>query len=92
MAVKVTKKNTLKQTSIPAFSYYWEKHNFILFGIGIVLSVIGFYLSSVKPWDSNASLVISPILLVVTYIVIFPLAILYTKKKNQPEEDKNKAS
>ncbi len=89
---KVVKKFALKQSSVPVFSYYWEKHNYVLFGIGIVLSVIGFFLSSVKPWDSNASLVISPIILVITYVVIFPLAILYTKKKKQTEEDKNQES
>lgn len=67
------------------FSYYWQKPNFVIFGVGVVLALIGFYLSSVKPWDSTSSLVYSPIILVVTYVVIFPLSILFSGKKKETE-------
>jgi len=83
---------TGKQSFVSPFSYYWKKPNFILFGIGVVLALIGFYLSSVKPWDSQASLVYSPIILVLTYVVIFPLSILYSSRKKVEEVTEPKES
>lgn len=76
-----------KQTTGSPFSYYWNNMNFVIFGVGVVLAIIGFYLSSVKPWNSDASLVYSPIILVVTYVLIFPLSILFSKKKHAAESE-----
>jgi ABC-type polysaccharide/polyol phosphate export permease len=52
------------------------RSNFIIFGIGLILLVIGFYIMTIPPWDSFAALVISPIILVIAYFVVFPLGIL----------------
>lgn len=56
------------------------RKNFILFVIGILLLIIGFYIMTIPPWDSVFALVISPLILLLAYFIIFPLGIL--KKEN----------
>ncbi|MBI5663406.1 MAG: hypothetical protein HZC46_14850 [Ignavibacterium album] len=86
---KVKKRTAIKSSKkLPSpFSIYWEKNNYILLIVGIVITIIGYYLMSVGPWNSNESLVYSPIILFVVYVIIFPLAIIYRKKRQQSTED-----
>lgn len=82
MAVK-TKKKTSKTTlkSLPSpFNMYWEKTNYLLLGFGMVLIVLGFFLLGQGEWNSSSSLVISPILLFVGFVIVIPASILYRKK------------
>jgi membrane protein YdbS with pleckstrin-like domain len=82
MAVKTKKKpgKSVKKVLVSPFNIYWEKTNYLLFGVGIVIIIIGFYFMSLGNWDSTTSLVISPILLFVGYVIVFPAAVLYRKK------------
>ena len=87
MATKI-KKRTIKQTkktSVSPFNIYWEKKNYFLLGIGVLATILGFYFMSIGPWDSFSSLVISPIILFVAYVIIFPLSIFLRKKKDQQQ-------
>lgn len=91
MATKI-KKRTVKQTkktSVSPFNIYWEKKNYYLLALGLVITIIGFYFLTIKPWNSFSSLVISPILLFIAYIIIFPLSIFLRKKavKEQPRDN-----
>jgi len=61
------------------------KWNYILFGIGALLLVTGYFALSRKPWNSVWSLTVAPILLVLAYLVVLPVAILY-HRKNKKEE------
>lgn len=80
--VKVKEKNS-------TFIDYWEKSNFyILFG-GIATLFIGYFLMAQGPWNNPLSLTVSPIVLLIAYIVIFPLSILYKKKKKIKTEENN---
>jgi len=84
MAVKTKKKNvkTSSSKSLPSpFNIYWEKTNYILFGLGMLLIILGFYFMSLGEWDSSSSLVISPILLFLGFVVVMPASILYRKKE-----------
>lgn len=85
---KVKKRATVKTSrKLPSpFNIYWEKNNYILLIAGIVVTIVGYYLMSVGPWNSNESLVYSPIILFIAYVIIFPLAIIYRKKKQQNSE------
>jgi len=86
MAKKVRKKGIRKtkaKVAASPFKIYWEKQNYIFLALGFVILVISFYLMSIGPWDSVPSLVISPILLVIAYVLIFPASILYRKKAEQ---------
>ena len=91
MATKI-KKKTIKQTkkaSVSPFNIYWEKKNYYLLALGLVVTIIGFYFMNIGPWDSFSSLVLSPIILFIAYIIIFPLSIFLRKKseKEQPRDN-----
>ncbi len=86
MAKKVKRKNIRvqkKAVKVSPFNIYWTKKNYTFLFIGMAVIVLGFYLMSVGPWNSFVSLVVSPIVLVIGYVFVFPLAILY---KNKGEE------
>jgi len=54
--------------------------NYYLFGIGIAIILLGYVALAQPPADSFLSLTVAPILLVVGYCVVIPIAILYKKK------------
>ncbi len=72
------------------FKNYWNKTNYVLFFGGIFVLLLGFFLMSKGPWDNVLSLTYSPIVLLVAYIVIFPLSILY-KKRNTSSDVSSKS-
>jgi len=83
MAVKTKKKNVKTSTTktLPSpFNMYWEKTNYLLFGLGMLLIIFGFYFMSLGEWDSSSSLLISPILLFLGFVVVMPASIFYRKK------------
>ena len=82
---KVKKKKQAKIQS--PFKNYWNSTNYMIFGVGIGVIIIGFILMAQAPWENPISLTVSPLVLLLAYIIIFPLSILYKKKKNQPTED-----
>ncbi|QQS36855.1 MAG: hypothetical protein IPM56_02560 [Ignavibacteriales bacterium] len=90
MAKTVRKKTAhgIKKSSVSPFSIYWTKSNYSLLIVGIVSLILGFYFLSIGPWDSASSLVISPILLFIGYVLIFPASILFKKKNEQQQETK----
>jgi len=88
---KVVKKSNIKVAKkLPSpFLIYWEKSNYLLLIIGLMLLILGFFAMSIGSWDSFSSLVISPIILSIAYVLIFPIAILYRKKSKSENEIKN---
>ncbi|MFN3694411.1 MAG: hypothetical protein ACK4UV_05330 [Ignavibacterium sp.] len=86
---KVKKRVAVKSSKkLPSpFNIYWEKNNYILLIVGIIITIIGYYLMSIGPWNSNESLVYSPIVLFIAYVIIFPIAIVYKRRKQQNTED-----
>ena len=95
MAKKVKKRpvRQTKKVTVSPFSIYWGKKNYHFLAIGIIVIIVGFYLMSVGTWDSFSSIVISPILLVAGYVLIFPLSIFYRKKdKKELTQDSNVAA
>jgi ATP/ADP translocase len=83
---KYQRKNRKVKKSIPSpFKDYWNKMNYILFGVGLVLIVLGFVLMGHDSWNNPVSLTVSPLVLLAAYIVVFPLAIFYKKKKDNKE-------
>jgi membrane protein YdbS with pleckstrin-like domain len=91
MAKTVKKKNirSQKKVFISPFNIYWNKKNYILLFVGFVLLLAGYYFMSINPWNSFPALFISPIILVIAYVLIFPAAILY-KEKRKTEKPENK--
>ncbi len=89
MAVKTKKKNVKTGVkSLPSpFNIYWEKTNYLLFGLGMFLIILGFFFMSQGEWDSSSSLLVSPILLFLGFVVVMPVSILYRKKGNSEQEN-----
>lgn len=83
---KSAARTTRKVVSSP-FSIYWEKNNYIFLIAGVVALVIGFFLLSSGNWDSTESQYLAPIILLVVYLVIFPLAIFYGPKLFSKKEE-----
>lgn len=91
MATKI-KKRTIKQTkksSVSPFNIYWEKKNYYMLALGLLVTIIGFYFLTIGPWNSFSSLVISPILLFLAYIIIFPLSIFFRKRTEKTQNQEN---
>lgn len=59
----------------------FKKMNYILFLAGLVVILIGYLCLAKGPWDSFCSLTLAPVLLVIGYCVVMPVAILYRKKE-----------
>ncbi len=80
-----TKIKTKRQNTkvVSPFKNYWVKENYVLFGVGISIVIIGFLLMSQGPWDNPLSLTVSPLVLLVAYLFVFPLSILYKSKKRK---------
>ncbi|MFZ0452103.1 MAG: hypothetical protein WCE54_08270 [Ignavibacteriaceae bacterium] len=88
MAKTVKKRNirTTKKVAASPFNIYWKKKNYILLFAGFVLLFAGYYIMSIKPWNSFPALNISPVILIIAYVVIFPAAILFREKKSGKSE------
>jgi uncharacterized membrane protein HdeD (DUF308 family) len=70
------RKQALQRPGLPFTSVnYW------LFALGVAVIVAGYVALAQPPADSFMSLTVAPILLVIGYCIIIPVAILYQKKK-----------
>ena len=58
------------------FSWPYERKNYVLFGVGVFVIIVGYLIMYLGEVNSFQSLVISPLLLLVGYLVIIPMAIL----------------
>ena len=90
---KVKQRKNVKTTAkaLPSpFNIYWDKINYILFGIGLFLIILGFYFMSLGDWNSTSSLVISPIILFIGFVIVIPASILY-RKKDASKTDKSES-
>ena len=65
----------------------FSSENYIIFGIGIFLIILGYLALSKGPWNSFWSLTLAPILLVIGYCIVIPVAILYRKKKKENSQE-----
>lgn len=82
MAKQIKKQSRIRKTrSESPFKNYWTRENYLLLSAGVLVLVLGFFLMTFGPWDNPVSLTISPIILLIAYLIIFPLAILYKKNK-----------
>ena len=61
----------------------FTKINWILFGAGVLTLILGYISLSIGPWNSFWSLTLAPILLVIGYCLLIPVAILYKKKDSK---------
>jgi len=70
------RKEPLKGRGLP-----FQPLNYWLFALGLGVIIVGYRALAQPPADSFMSLTVAPILLVIGYCIIIPVAILYQKKK-----------
>lgn len=75
------KKHKSKKGFISPFANYWQKENYIFLALGIFSLILGYVLMAQGEWDNTLSLTISPIILLIAYLVFFPLSVFYKKEK-----------
>ncbi len=76
-----------KKKAVSPFKDYWSKENYYLIGLGFLILIIGYILMGQGPWNNPLSLTISPIVLLIAYLIVFPMAILYRKKKHNNNQN-----
>ena len=89
MAKTVKKKpiRATKKALASPFSIYWQKENYIILITAAVMLIIGYFVMSIDPWNSTPAIVISPIILLIVYILIVPAAILFKKKATEDKTE-----
>ena len=61
------------------FSWPYKRKNYVLFGVGVFVIIVGYLIMYSGEVDSFQSLVISPLLLLDGYLVLIPMALLSKK-------------
>jgi len=69
------------------FQIIWKKNNWVLFSAGILLLVVGYLLMASGGFQDPNSLTVSPLIILVAYLVVFPMAIMFKKSKKQNTDD-----
>ena len=69
-----------------AWSHPWTKRQFIMIGAGIGVIVAGFLLLATgmsTSWDNPLAVSVAPVVLVIGYCVVIPIAIMLGGKKQE---------
>ena len=61
--------------------------NYILFGIGLALIIVGYLVMAAGEVNSFQSLTLAPIMLFIAYIIVIPAALIYRGKSSDVEEN-----
>jgi len=70
-------------------NWSFSSKNYIIFGIGLVLIILGYFIMAMGSVNSFQSLTLAPTMLFIGYVVIIPLALIYRDKSKQPENVKS---
>jgi uncharacterized membrane protein YhaH (DUF805 family) len=76
-----------QKNKISPFKDYWNRYNFYLLYLSLGILIVGYYLMSIGTWDNFISLSVSPIILLIAYIILIPITILLKNKKVKKEEN-----
>ena len=68
-------------------SWDFTNTNYVLFGIGLVLIIMGYIIMASGEVNSFQSLTLAPIMLFIAYIIVIPAALIYRKKSPEVEEN-----
>jgi len=83
----MVKVKTTKKSSGFVKTLSFDKINYIIFAIGIAVIIAGYFCMATGETYSVRSLTVAPIILLIGYLVIIPLAILYRKKEDKTPKD-----
>ena len=78
-----------KNTNLHLFeNWSFSSKNYLIFGIGLVLIILGYFIMVMGTVNSFQSLTLAPIMLFIGYIVIIPLALIFRDKSDKNLPDK----
>mgnify|MGYP002039699830 CR=1 FL=1 len=69
----------MKDTNNTNNNWPFKKINYLLFGIGILVIILGYTIMAFGEVDSFQSIKLAPIILLIGYLIIIPLSIFYRK-------------
>jgi len=84
-AMAKVREKSARKARFAAGSLPFTRKNYIIFGIGILMIIIGYFFLAQGPADSFLSLSVAPVFLVVGYCILIPLSILYRDRGREPE-------
>ncbi len=84
---KLFKNNDSKSTNSLFESWSLSKINYILFGIGLTLIILGYILMGKGEVYSFQSLTLAPIMLFIGYIIVLPVSLIYRDKNSLEAEE-----
>ena len=68
-------------------SWDFSNTNYVLFGIGLALIIMGYIIMAAGEVNSFQSLTLAPIMLFIAYIIVIPAALIYREKSSEVEEN-----
>ena len=68
-------------------SWDFSTINYVLFGIGLALIIVGYFVMAAGEVNSFQSLTLAPIMLFIAYIIVIPAALIYREKSSEVEEN-----
>ena len=68
-------------------SWDFTTKNYILFGIGLALIIVGYLVMAAGEVNSFQSLTLAPIMLFTGYIIVIPAGLIYREKSSDVEEN-----
>ena len=84
---KLFKNNDSENTNSLFESWSLSKINYILFGIGLTLIILGYILMGKGEVYSFQSLTLAPIMLFIGYIIAIPASLIYRDKSSLEAEE-----
>lgn len=87
--VKVQSTTNKKADFSLHFKDFWARGNYFLLLLAILILTLGYYLMTFSPWSNNISLNISPIVLLIGYVIVIPLSIFLKFNKNNSNDSRN---
>jgi len=65
----------------------FTKTNYVLFGIGVGIIIIGYLIMASGETYSFRSLTLAPLVLLVGYLLLIPIALLYRQRKDSGKKE-----
>ncbi|MFQ5770350.1 MAG: hypothetical protein ACE5HX_07435 [bacterium] len=80
MAEKIIKRSKYGRKVAAKSGLPYSKWNYQIFGLGVLIILVGYWALAQGPVNGFLTLSLAPILLIIGYCVLIPLAIIYTGK------------
>ncbi|MCA9744088.1 MAG: hypothetical protein H6695_00800 [Deferribacteres bacterium] len=83
---KIKTKARSKKKKVVERELPFSRQNYIIFAVGVLLILIGYLALAQGPYDSFSSMSIAPVLLVIGYCIVIPIAIMLRGKQTVADE------